>query len=144
MYETAISENEQKRIHDFRKYIQNNWEGIEIYSREACGGSSTEGHVSHVLSSRLSSRPMGWSKAGLKAMSELRAFCSNGGRVEVKHLKAEKPLAYKVSKRLQAKAAKTFQNLQVQNPNNIPVISIGKVLYIRRLLSSIKHGGLDF
>jgi len=144
MYETAVSKNEQEKIHNFQKYIKNNWEGIEIYSKEVCGGSCTEGHVSHVLSSRLSSRPMGWSKAGLKAMSELRAFCSNGGRVEVKHLKAEKPLPYKVRKKQLTKVAKVLQKYELDKLDNMPVISIGKVLYIRRLLNTIKNGGLDF
>ena len=36
-------------------------------------GSSTEVHVRHVLASRMSSRPMGWSKKGVENMSQLRA-----------------------------------------------------------------------
>ncbi len=42
----------------------NNWEGIIIYqeySHLSLGGSA-EGHVSHILSARLSSRPMGCRK----------------------------------------------------------------------------------
>ncbi|NDI79021.1 hypothetical protein DYH56_13835 [Psychrilyobacter piezotolerans] len=31
-------------------------------------GSSAEGHVSHILVSRMSSRPQGWSREELKAM----------------------------------------------------------------------------
>lgn len=62
LYRSAVTEKERKKIEDFRRYILNNWEGIKIYGEEACGGSCTEGHVSHVLSSRLSSRPMGWSQ----------------------------------------------------------------------------------
>ena len=42
-------------------------------------GSSTESHVSHVLSERMSSRPMGWSKVGMAKMAELRAYYYNGG-----------------------------------------------------------------
>lgn len=41
--------------------------------------SSTEGHVSHVLSSRMSSRPMGWSIKGATKMAKLRAYELNGG-----------------------------------------------------------------
>ena len=144
MYENAVSKNEQEKIHDFRRYIQNNWEGIAIYSQEACGGSCAEGHVSHVLSSRLSSRPMGWSRAGLKAMSELRAFCSSGGKVEVKHIKPEKPLSYKLSKRIMAKIAKVFRDHKVDNLDNMPVISKGKVTYMHRRLQQIQNCGYDF
>ena len=42
-------------------------------------GSSTEGHVSHVLSSRMSSRPMGWSRKGADRLSRLRIYWKNGG-----------------------------------------------------------------
>ena len=42
-------------------------------------GSSTEGHVSHILSERMSSRPMGWSKVGMSKMAELRAYYYNKG-----------------------------------------------------------------
>lgn len=35
--------------------------------------------MSHVLSSRMSSRPMGWSIKGMSKMAELRAYYYNGG-----------------------------------------------------------------
>ena len=35
--------------------------------------------MSHILSSRLSSRPMGWSRKGVDQMSHLRAYKANGG-----------------------------------------------------------------
>ena len=43
------------------------------------GGSSTESHISHILSFRMSSRPMGWSRQGAGKMAELRAYYYNGG-----------------------------------------------------------------
>lgn len=45
-------------------------------------GSSTESHVSHVISARMSSRPMGWSKEGAKKLSFLRIYWKNGGKME--------------------------------------------------------------
>jgi len=42
-------------------------------------GSSTEGHVSHVLASRMSTQAMGWSLLGADKMAQLRAYCLNGG-----------------------------------------------------------------
>ena len=42
-------------------------------------GCSVEGHVSHVLSSRMSSRPMGWSRTGADKMARLRAYYFNKG-----------------------------------------------------------------
>ena len=40
---------------------------------------AAEGHVSHILSARMSSRPMGWSKEGAYRIARLRAFYFNGG-----------------------------------------------------------------
>lgn len=58
-------------------------------------GSSTEGHVYHVLSSRMSTRPMGWSVLGASKMSELRAYDLNGGDMLelVRYQEKELPVA---------------------------------------------------
>ena len=70
-----------KRMEDAREYILSNWSAAKLRLKHKNGvkGSSTEGHVSHVLSSRMSSRPMGWSKKGAEKMSKLRAYQLNGG-----------------------------------------------------------------
>ena len=70
-----------KRMEDAREYILSNWSAAKLRLKHKDGvkGSSTEGHVSHVLSSRMSSRPMGWSKKGAEKMSKLRAYQLNGG-----------------------------------------------------------------
>ncbi len=53
----------RERIEDGLRYLYKNLDAIAIRYRdsEAKNGGATEPHVSHVLSSRLSSRPMGWS-----------------------------------------------------------------------------------
>lgn len=70
-----------KRITDAKEYILSNWTAAKLRLRHKDGvtGSSTEGHVSHVLSSRMSSRPMGWSLKGATKMAKLRAYDLNGG-----------------------------------------------------------------
>ena len=55
-------------------YVKGN---MPYISRETC--CSAEGHVSHVLSARLSSRPMAWSRDGAERMAKLRAFMFNKG-----------------------------------------------------------------
>ena len=79
----APSESALKRIEESRIYLLNNWMGAKIRLSQ-CGatrGCSAEGHVSHVLSSRMSSRPMGWSRCGADKMAHLRAFYLNGGEM---------------------------------------------------------------
>ena len=64
-----------------RAYILNNWMPckVRLGSRRKLPGCSAEGHVSHVLASRMTSRPMGWSKRGAGQMGRLRAYYYNGG-----------------------------------------------------------------
>lgn len=58
-------------------------------------GCSAEGHVSHILSSRLSSRPLGWYRKGVDQMSRLRVFASNGGDVYGLFMKRKKAVVNK-------------------------------------------------
>ena len=44
-------------------------------------GCSAEGHVSHIYSDRLSSRPLGWSRIGVDKMARLRVYAANGGKI---------------------------------------------------------------
>lgn len=64
-----------------KEYILSNWTTarIRLTPKEGVVGCSAEGHVSYVLSSRMSSRPLGWSVVGMEKMSELRAYYYNKG-----------------------------------------------------------------
>ena len=68
-------------IEKLRKYVLNNWAAVRRTMRnKLVNGCSAESHVSHVLSDRLSSRPMGWSQTGADRMSKLRCYERNYGR----------------------------------------------------------------
>lgn len=71
-------------ITEAMNYLYNNLEGISIryQDREARNGGGTEPHVSHVLSSRLSSRPMGWSDKTLKHLVPILASRSGVQLIE--------------------------------------------------------------
>lgn len=57
-------------------YIENNFDEIDLTPATSC---AAEGHVSHILSARMSSRPMAWSKDGAHRIARLRAYYFNGG-----------------------------------------------------------------
>ena len=81
---TYLKEDDVKRaesIEDGRNYILNNWMPckVRLSNRKKLPGCSAEGHVSHVLAARMTSRPMGWSKHGAGQMGRLRAYYYNGG-----------------------------------------------------------------
>jgi REP element-mobilizing transposase RayT len=81
----GLTENKSKKatVKGAEKYILSNWDGIEIKAEKGSEiiGCSTEGHVSHIFSNRLSSRPKGWSKIGVSKMSKLLIYKSNGGKI---------------------------------------------------------------
>lgn len=70
-----------EKVEELKKYVLGNWATIRRTLRnKLVNGCSAESHVSHVLSDRLSSRPMGWSQTGADRMSKLRCYEKNYGR----------------------------------------------------------------
>ena len=81
LQEYVDTDKEKEKIADAGDYFLSNWMAAKnrCADRKHVKGCSAEGHVSHVLSSRMSSRPMGWSKLGATQMAKLRAYYLNGG-----------------------------------------------------------------
>lgn len=97
--ENALQEEDtagHSRVTASKEYILNNWAAAQRRLRHRMGviGCSAEGHVSHVLSDRMSSRPMGWSRTGADRMARLRAYSQNkGGMLElVRYQKKDMPV----------------------------------------------------
>ena len=95
--EYGETESKKNRIEEAKRYLLSNWGGIVIYNKEgdAIKGCNAEGHVSHIYSSRMSSRPLGWSKVGADKMSRLRIYYYNKGSMLelVRKQKEELPMA---------------------------------------------------
>ena len=79
LYAAAQKKSDKKETQDSMRYILNHYDEIAAFGNSS--GCSAEGHVSHMLSARLSSRPMGWSKRGAQNVAALRAFVHNGGNM---------------------------------------------------------------
>lgn len=129
----------EKTVLEATNYLLSNFDAIHIYTTdaEARNGGATEPHVSHVLSSRLSSRPMGWSAktlqkfvpilaAGQCTFQQAEAFAETIGKTERLHKKIA--------------AAKVLPNsLGLPHPDlvsSMPAKS-GKVTPLYRLLNSL-------
>lgn len=95
----TVTEEETKRkaVCDAKEYLFRNWAGIMAGRKdpENQTGCSAEGHVSHVFSDRMSSRPLGWSRKGVDSMTRLRIYRKNGGDMLklVRYQKKELPMA---------------------------------------------------
>lgn len=112
--EYAEEEKTRKRISDSARFILSNWTAARLRLRKGKGvvGSSTEGHVSHVLASRMSSRPMGWSKTGVDRMSRLRVYWWNKGDMLqlVRYQKEEIQKAVGAEKFLSSREIQKWEN----------------------------------
>lgn len=87
----GLSGDDLTRAKAFAKYALSNWDAVVLrYSGETTG-SCTEGQVSHVLSSRFSRSPMGWSISNLNVLTKVRAFILSGGKVRADDFKAHGP-----------------------------------------------------
>ena len=84
--ELAETEPKQKCVLATIKYIENNWDGIKNGVNNPHVGCSAEGHVSHILSARLSSRTMTWSQQGAEKMASIRLVQANGESVKDHYL----------------------------------------------------------
>ena len=75
----AKTESQLKRIQEAAKHIKNNWTAAKrrLWRRNGVCACSAEGHVSHVLSSRMSTLALGWSRLGASKMARLREWHYN-------------------------------------------------------------------
>ena len=69
------------------KYLTENFEEIRNRLKSDTVGSCTEGQVSHILSTRFSRNPMGWSEEGLGKLSKQRVYIKNKGKIEASDFK---------------------------------------------------------
>lgn len=132
--------SKKRAVQEAKRYILGNWEGIRNQYQEDYGGCSAEGHVSHILSSRLSSRPSGWCRTGVDQMSRLRAFAANGGKVyDLLMTKKKQALnqarAFKLDQRIinRRTVTETHETL-----GNLTILNIGKKTSMMQFLRSIR------
>lgn len=137
-----LTPNERAALTDCLRYTRNNWDGI-LVRRQFPGlhlGVSAEGHVSHVLSARLSSRPLAWGRTGVDQMARLRALKANRISIKVNYLRQRRPrieLFKLCSERLKQERQKLKRAVgQVTRSINIPVMS-GPVTQLRRALMAL-------
>ena len=137
---TTEPQTKLKSVQEARRYILRNWGGIMRQYDADYIGCSAEGHVSHVLSSRLSSRPLGWCKTGVDQMSRLRAFTANGGQVYNLFMKRKQAAinearAIEVDSKIIKKRKSTTSHETI---GNITILNIGKRTWASQFLKSVR------
>lgn len=130
----------QEAVKDCKRYILNHWEGIKRGYEEEYVGCSAEGHISHVLSSRLSSRPLGWSPIGADQMARLRVYNANGGDVYelMSKRKKERAKEERIMKLENRVVRKKIKSSVPETLDNIPYINDGRRTWQRQILKAIR------
>ena len=142
--EVTENPNKLEQIQDTKRYILRNWNGIIIKNdkRDEIIGCSAEGHVSHLLSDRLSSRPMGWTKHGVDVMSKLRAFKWNHGNlydlVMYRKYKEKKEQIEEQQDMMIKEARKHVGNKAVTYQSNVQALSNGRVGWLYETLKGYR------
>ena len=138
IYEKTENEEQKKRVKTARDYIYSNWHGINNYVNDQYAeGCSAEGHVSHVLASNMSSRPLSWSEDGADRMARLREFKYNGGKREDLYKLFE---LKEKEKRIQMRTERIIDHRKTLFPvakETVPALRKGKVNGLQRAIKSL-------
>lgn len=142
--EKNITEEHKGAIKIAKEYIKNNWEGIKNLFGTEKYRCSTEGHISHILSSRLSSRPLAWSMIGADQIARMRVYKANGGSIakyyhkKRKQEKEEKQKTIKIHKKtiekLSRKPKEYFGSYNPDNSIEIPHITAVDFKWLKMML----------
>lgn len=135
------SEIKLQRVIDASKYIMASFESTKHYYDEEYNGCSAEGHISHIYSDRLSSRPRIWSEIGIDEMARLRVYVKNGGEIF--------PLLLKKKSEKRRNLVEIEANMKIidarkkvasgETLSNLPIINSGKICESLRMLKSFRY-----
>ena len=132
VFETILdateAETKSEAVKEAKTYITNHWENLKHHYAKDYSGCSAEGHISHIYSDRLSSRPLGWSRDGVDQMARLRVFNANGGNLFDLALrkKQERIRETKVIELDLKVCRKKMRKASGETIDNLPALNIGK------------------
>lgn len=130
--ERADEPPRKKRIQNTIRYIDNNWDGIKAQVKYPHVTCSAEGHVSHILAARLSSRPMAWSVTGAEQMSSMRSTRANKESISKHYLSMQKtaPVITELKQAVQQELKRVQQRklTGMEYFNNVPLFKGGSNL----------------
>lgn len=135
-----MEENVRIRKEKLLRYILNNKQGItNLYKyQKELHGCSAEGHISHLYSARLSSRPLGWKTINVNNVSKLRLIKADNREIrEVVHNK-RKVIEFKEIEKIRHCAKEKMKESINFKPVSIPAMEFGTTeqrKFFKQLLS---------
>lgn len=132
VYEILAEEMEEttrKRKEKLLKYILNNKEGISnLYKyQNHLHGCSAEGHISHLYSARLSSRPLGWKTINVDNVSRLRLVKADNKEIKnIVHNK-RKVIEFKEIEKIRHIAKEKIKESINFKVGTVPIMEFGTI-----------------
>ena len=138
--ETPI-QSKRESMKKAKRYLSNNWEGILNLFGEKKYRCSAEGHISHILSSRLSSRPMGWSVIGADEMARMRTYKANGGSIKeyyrnIRTKKKTEKRIIELDEKMINKVKSVYNNIDPDTMIDIPYITRTEGRWLKDMLKA--------
>ena len=130
IYEILAEEMEEvsrKKKEKLLQYILNNKEGItNLYKHQKeLHGCSAEGHVSHLYSARLSSRPLGWKTINVDNVSRLRLVKADNKEIKEMVHNKRKVIEFKEVEKIRHYAKEKIKGSINFKVGTIPVMEFG-------------------
>lgn len=130
VYEILSEEMEETvrtRKQKILQYILNNKEGISnLYKyQKELHGCSAEGHVSHLYSARLSSRPLGWKTINVNNVSKLRLVRADNKEIKEIVKNKRKIIEFKEIEKIRNQANQKIKESINFKPVAIPIMEFG-------------------
>lgn len=144
VFETILDATETEAkvqaVKEAKTYIMNHWENIKHHYSKDYSGCSAEGHISHIYSDRLSSRPLGWSREGVDQMARLRVFAANGGNLfDLALKKKQERIRETRAIELDLKVCrKKMKKASGETIDNLPALNAGKRSQLALALRGIR------
>lgn len=138
--EHPASEGKEETLRNAFAYLRASFEDAKAHLDPAYGGCSAEGHISHIYSDRLSSRPYVWGHEGIDQMARLRVAQKNGFQVYEAAL-TEKRKRREDGVEIQRAASIAKKRLQatgVELRHNLTALNMGKKTYTYELLKGYR------
>lgn len=122
-----MEENVRTRKEKLLEYILNNKEGISnLYKyQKELHGCSAEGHISHLYSARLSSRPMGWKVTNVDNVSRLRLLREDKKEIKEVVQNKRKVIEFKEIEKIRHIANKKIKESAKFKVGTIPAMEFG-------------------
>ena len=130
VYEILAEEMDQatrQRKEKLLRYILNNKEGItNLYKyQKELHGCSAEGHISHLYSARLSSRPLGWKTVNVNNVSKLRLVKADNKEIKEIVQNKRKVIEFKEIEKIRNQANAKIRDSINFKPIEVPIMKFG-------------------